>query len=802
MSTDNFDNSQVNEEESPIRIQDFISLCVAHWKWFVISVIITMGLATLYLLTASPTYTRSASILIKEDDNKSSINSQLSSLSDLGVFSAGANVTNEMLSLQSPATILEVVRRLNLDMSYVSRHNLRKMHLYGRNLPVTAKIIDFPDNEGCSFSIDINRDDKKVTLEKFRNKDGKLDGEVTGALGDTLTTPLGQIVVTPTQYFDTPTTEKIDKINVSHMGTQAAIDAYIAKLTVELADKDASVINLTCKDVNVQRAEEFLNTLMATYNEDWVRDKNQVATATSQFINDRLGVIEHELGNVDSDISSYKSEHLIPDVAEVSKMYLDQSQQAASQVLALNNQLYMARYIRTFLADSRNNGQLLPANSGLDNTTVERQITDYNERMLERNSLVANSSTSNPIVVDLDNALDASRKAIISSIDNEINALNAQIRAFRGSEAQSRSQIASNPNQAKYLLSVERQQKVKEALYLFLLQKREENELTQAFTAYNTRIITPPMGQTLPTAPVSRNILLIAFVAGLFIPAGILFLQESLNTKIRTRADISRVSAPCLGELPMAGRIKNKSLKAHVLAIFGIKAKAGNVERAEILVRDGSRNVINEAFRVVRSNLEFVIGKNNSHKVIMLTSLLPGSGKTFITANLAASFAIKGKKVCMLDLDLRKGTLSKYAGSPALGISDLLNGEVNDWHKIACHIDNIKDLTILPCGTIPPNPAELLYSDRLEELIKNLRENFDLVFIDCPPTDIVADTTIITPLADMTIFVMRAGLIDRRLVPNIQEFYQNKKFNNMTVLLNGVASHVSGYGYGYEYNSK
>ena len=254
------------------------------------------------------------------------------------------------------------------------------------------------------------------------------------------------------------------------------------------------VLNLTCNDVNVQRAEDFINTLISAYNEDWVRDKNQIATATSQFINDRLAVIEQELGHVDSDISSYKSEHLIPDLALVSQIYLDQSHEAANQVLELNNQLYMARYIRTFLADERNKGQLLPANSGLGNSTVEKQIADYNTLMLERNSLASNSSESNPLVVDRDNSLEASRNAIISSIDNQINALNAQVRAFRGSESKSRNQIASNPQQAKYLLSVERQQKVKEALYLFLLQKREENELSQAFTAYNTRIITPPMG--------------------------------------------------------------------------------------------------------------------------------------------------------------------------------------------------------------------------------------------------------------------------------------------------------------------
>ena len=379
------------------------------------------------------------------------------------------------------------------------------------------------------------------------------------------------------------------------------------------------VLNLTCNDVNVQRAEDFINTLISAYNEDWVRDKNQIATATSQFINDRLAVIEQELSHVDSDISSYKSEHLIPDLALVSQIYLDQSHEAANQVLELNNQLYMARYIRTFLADERNKGQLLPANPGLGNSTVEKQIADY-------------------------------------------------------------------------------------------------------FTAYNTRIITPPMGPVGPTSPVRRNILLIAFVAGLAIPAGILFTMESLNTKVRVRKDIENITAPFLGELPMSGKVKKKGIRARLLSMIGIKPKAGDVERYEILVKEGSRNIVNEAFRVIRSNLEFIIGKNTDHKVIMLTSMNPGSGKTFITSNLAASFAIKGKKVCIVDLDLRKTTISKYVGSPRAGVSGYLNGEIADWHKILMPVGKTHNLSMLPGGSIPPNPSELLYSPNMSRLYRRVAQ--------------------------------------------------------------------------------
>ena len=278
-------------------------------------------------------------------------------------------------------------------------------------------------------------------------------------------------------------------------------------LTVSLSDEKATVINLSYVDVCIQRAEDLLNTLISVYNENWVKDKNQIAVSTSMFINDRLGVIEGELGNVDENISSFKSEHLLPDVQAASNLYMTQSSETSSKILALNTQLSMARYIRGYLTSSNGQNQLLPANSGLESANIEKQISDYNAMQLQRNSLVANSSEQNPLVQDLDQSLKALRGAVVISIDNLITSLNTQIRSLQQNEKETTGKIAASPDQAKYLLSVERQQKVKEALYLFLLQKREENELSQAFTAYNTRIITPPTGKLEPTAPIKRNIL-------------------------------------------------------------------------------------------------------------------------------------------------------------------------------------------------------------------------------------------------------------------------------------------------------
>ena len=468
-------------------------------------------------------------------------------------------------------------------------------------------------------------------------------------------------------------------------------------------------------------------------------------------------------------------------------MYMTQSSETNAQILALNTQLAMARYIRNYLTNATSKNQLLPANSGIENPGIEQQIANYNTTQLRRNDLVANSSEKNPLVVDMDQSLQNMRRAIVSSIDNHIVTLNTQLRTLRQSEQQTTARIAANPTQGKYLLSVERQQKVKEALYLFLLQKREENELSQAFTAYNTRIIMPPTGDMAPTAPVKKKYLMMAFALGLFIPIGIIFVRESLNTKLRGRKDLEALSLPFAGEIPMAFDKK--------------KAKKSKDSLQPIVIKHGSRNIINEAFRVLRTNLEFMLdaGQEGKTNVILFTSFNPGSGKTFLTINTAASLALKGKRVLVIDGDLRRASISHYVGSPHKGLSNYLGKQENDPMQLVVEIPDYELLYILPVGTIPPNPTELLAEPRFGELIEKMRNEFDCIFIDCPPIDIVADTQIIEKHADRTLFVVRAGLLERDMLPELQRAYNEKRYKNMAVILNGTDGGSSRYGYRYGY---
>ena len=773
--------SRPKQADDFIRIQDLFYLCLNKWYWFVISLAVTVGVAVVYLLTTPPVYTRSASLLVKEDSKGNSLGDAAGLMGDFDLFQTNTNVNNEIQSLQSPAVMLDVVKRLHLDISYHMDGGFYKKVLYGRDCPYTVDFNELQDNESVAFTINPSHDGQ-VLLTDFSRNGEDVAGNITAALNDTVDAPIGRLVVkvaNDSAIHDAP-------VYVSRRGYQDATGDYASNLSVTLSDEKSTVINLSFKDVCIQRAEDVLNTVIAVYNENWIKDKNQIAVSTSAFISDRLGVIEQELGSVDENISSYKSEHLLPDVQAAASMYMEQSSETNAQILALNTQLSMARYIRNYLTNSTSKNQLLPANSGIESPGIEQQIANYNTAQLRRNDLVANSSERNPLVIDMDQSLENMRHAIITSIDNHITTLNTQIRSFQQSERQTTARIAANPTQGKYLLSVERQQKVKEALYLFLLQKREENELSQAFTAYNTRVITPPTGSFVPTAPVKKNILLVSIALGILIPVVIIFIRESMNTKVRGRKDLESLSLPFVGEVPLASSNRKKK---------------GIAENKRIIIRQGSRDMVNEAFRVLRTNMEFILdaGKDSRAGVLLFTSFNPGSGKTFLTINTAAAFALKGKRVLVIDGDLRHGSASAYLDRHAKGLSDYLDKRENDPYSLIKENPDYSSLHLLPAGTIPPNPTELLAEPRFKELLEELRGRYDYIFIDCPPIDIVADTQIIEKLADRTLFVVRAGLLERDMLPELQRMYDEKRFKNMAVVLNGTESSGSRYGYRYGY---
>lgn len=773
-----------------LRVKELFYLCLARWKWFVLSVAVMVGLAVLYILRTPPVYTRSAFLMVKEDSKGKAIGSDVASMfADLGLAQANANVNNELLAMQMPAVVRETVKRLGLDWNCYQSGLFHKGLLYGRDCPVKVEMEGLADDESVSFTLRL-LPDGKMELDGFESSTREIgDKSVTGMLNDTIDTPVGRLAVRKNPLYLTPEDGEIPLLYLSRTNLYDCADACKERLTAELSSEDATVIELSYEDVSISRAEDVLNTVIAVYNEEWIRDKNQITVSTSQFINDRLGVLEHELGDVDADISTYKSTNLLPDADKASELYMEQAQATNRQILDLNTRISMARYIRGYLTGGNSRNQLLPVNSGLDNPGIESQITEYNNEQLRRNNLLLNTNEQNPLIISIDRSLAEMRGSIVSSIDNLLVSLDTQRRELQQNERNTTAKIAANPDQTKYLQSVGRQQKVKEALYLFLLQKREENELSQAFTPYNMRILTPPSGNLEPVAPQKKKILAVAFLLGLVFPALFILLRENMDTTIRGRKDMEILAVPFVGEIPLDTGGKRKRL-------FG---KQEGEER-HIIVKEGSRNVMNEAFRVLRTNLEFMSGEQP--EVIMLTSYNPGSGKTFLTMNIAASLAIKGKKVLVIDGDLRHGSLSSYIGSPEIGLSDWLARRTDKLDGIIHKVDvRYAGLEIIPVGTVPPNPTELLSGEQMRNLVAEMRAQYDYVFIDCPPVDVVADTQILGKLNDRTLFVVRSGLLERSMLPQLDKAYKEQRFKNMSVILNGtpVEKHRYGYRYGYYY---
>lgn len=778
---------QDSPEDSP-QMKELFYLCLAKWRWFAVSVLLCTGLAALYILCAPPVYTRSAFLMVKEDTKGKAIGSDVASMfADLGLGQMNANVNNELLAMRMPSVVKEVVKRLALDMDYRIDDFLHKESLYGEDLPVRASLPELTDAESASFTLRL-LPGGKVELEDFESSERDVkSGTVTGALNDTLQTPLGKMVLAPSPSYSA--TEEYPLIYISRTNLYDRMDECLENLEAELSSEDATVIELSYRDVSIARAEDVLGTVITVYNEEWMRDKNQITVSTSRFISDRLEVLMRELGDVDSDISAYKSRNLLPDVEKASQLFMEQVQENDNQLIVLGTRIAVARNIREHLTDAKNRNRLLPVNLGLKSADIEKQIGEYNTTQLRRNNLLLNSSEQNPLIADLDQSLSAMRSAITASIDNLVASLETQRGEILNDRRKTSARIAASPEQGKYLQSVGRQQKVKEALYLFMLQKREENELSQAFTPYNIRVLTPPTGNLEPVAPQKKKILAVACLLGLILPACLIILRENMDTTVRGRKDLEKLATPFAGEIPLDTGGKRKRL-------FG---RQGGEER-RIVVREGCRNVLNEAFRVLRTNLEFMSG--GQPEVILLTSFNPGSGKTFLTMNLAASLAIKGKHVLVIDGDLRHGSLSDYISSPENGLSDYLAKRTDDLKGIIRPVAaQYASLDMIPAGTIPPNPTELLFGERMRLLVTEMRARYDYVFIDCPPVDIVADTQILEKLTDRTLFVVRAGLLERSMLSQLDKAYREQKFKRLSVILNGttVEKHRYGYRYGYYY---
>lgn len=764
-------------------LTDLIHLVLNNWYWFIISSVICLAVATFYIKKTPKTYSRTATILVK--DSRKGGNSDLIAFSDVAGVNTRKSVDNELVILKSNKLRHDVARRLRLDIGYSDKEGLRPRNLYGIS-PISMSIVNDNETDSFAFTLTIGAD-STVSLTNFAGmgvNETAATSTVKAHLGDTINSPIGRIIINPTLYYS-----KNDKgrvINVSKTSIAAA--AGLVSVNVALADKNSSIIAISKMDSNPRRAEDILNTLISCYEDDAKSDKKRISEATAEFISDRLALISSELGDVDEDVASFKQSHQMVSLESEAARNMSESDRFRMEGLQLENQIRMANFIKDYLLDPSHTNDLIPAAVAVSDAAINANIANYNETLIRRDKLLANSSTSNPMIQEIDGQLSAIRRSIIASIDNQIATLNIQRDNIRTQENRATSRVSAIPRQEKQIQSITRQQKIKEELYLYLLNKREENEIALNVVEGNARIIDPAYGSNAPVAPQTSSILLAALLIGLAIPLVILYVIEILNTTIRGRKDLEdNLSIPFLGEIPLY---------------------KGQMDNNGIVVRDNSTDAVSEAMRIIRSNMAFMKVQSERLQSIMVTSSNPHAGKTFVSSNLAMSLALTDKRVVLIDFDLRRRTLSKEFGqrNNRKGLSSYLAGTFTELDDIIFNSNIHANLDMIYAGPQPPNPAEMLLSDKLDKMIAELKKRYDYVIIDAVPALMVADAQIIDRLSDLTIYVVREGLLDRRQLPDIERLYVNGRFHNMSVVLNGSSSqngygyrHGYGYGYGYGY---
>lgn len=763
-------NNSSNKNDQGLNIVDLFMYLASQWKWFLLSILICGGIAWYNYARAPLVYFRSATVIIKDPSNKAST----SGLDRFDNFINKVNVANEILQFRSKKLMREVVQRVHADVSYQIKDGLRSNELYNES-PVLVSLPDALPEQSFSFTMTL-KDAKTVTLSDFSGIEAKPSYEV--ALNDTVAIIEGMnVVVTATNYLrdswlNTP-------IRVQKLPVESMVNYYKNALGIQQEEEEASILTLALKDSSPARAEDVLNTLITVYNEEAIKEKNQVAVNTANFINERLIIIERELGNVESNLESFKQRNQIVDIASSAGMYMTESQKYNADAMELETQLRLANFIKDYLTDPSKETDLIPSNTGISDMNIENQISLYNAAKLKRDHLIDDSSVNNPVVQELNNSLRAMKQSIIRAVDNMIVSLNVKRNDAQNREMRAQDRVTAIPTKERQMLSIERQQKIKEALYLFLLNKREENALSQAMADNNARVIDGAEGSNAPISPNRNRILLLGLLVGIALPGAVCLAILFMDTRVHGRKDIEgATSVPYLGEIPL----DKEAMKDHRKQVMAVKEQGDDI--------------VSEAFRILRTNMAFLSKKDKPAQVITFTSFNIGAGKTFIARNLSMSLAYLKKRVVMVDLDIRKGTLSRHFGHYHVGVTNYLS---DNTVKVDDIIQHQEGFDLIPAGILAPNPAELLMDNRLDELMSELRARYDYIIVDNVPVGLIADATIANRIADLTIFVVRAGKLDRRQLPDIEKLYQEKKLKNMALVLNGANPERHGYGYSYGY---
>ena len=780
MKENSYENNMNELDEEKVNYQELLFRFVIHWPWFVASVLICLIGAWGYLYFQIPVYQVSASIIIKDD--KKGGNSGSADLENLGlggVITSAQSIDNEIEVLRSKTILKEVVNSLELYITYYDEDEFPRQEMY-KTSPVvvnlTAQEADKLSNAALidmklasDGGLDVNL---KVGLNEYNKRFDKLPAVFptnVGTFGFTLRDSLSNGQVEGQK----------EGRHISAVVSQpfGVAKGYQWALTIAPTSKATSVATVSLINTNIQRGQDFINKLMEMYNRNTNNDKNEVAEKTREFINERIKIIDEELGNTEEKLETFKRNAGLTDISSDAQLAVSGNAEYEKKRVENGTQINLVRDLAKYINNPLNEYEVLPSNIGLTDNGLTTQLERYNELVIERKRLLRTSTENNPMIINLDMSIRAMKANVKAAIDGTLQGL-LIVKADLDREASRFSRrISDAPGQERQYVSIARQQEIKAGLYLMLLQKREENAIMLAATANNAKIIDEPVAEGGPVSPKPKMIYMIALVLGVGLPIGIIFLTSFTKFKIEGRGDVEKLTRlPIVGDVPLTGE-KNGSI-----AVF-----------------ENQNNLMSETFRNVRTNLQFMLG--NGQKVILVTSTVSGEGKSFISVNLAISLSLLGKKVVIVGLDIRKPGLNKVfnISRKEQGITQYLSNPEKNLMDLVQASDVSKSLYILPGGTVPPNPTELLARDGLDKAIETLKKNFDYVILDTAPVGMVTDTLLIGRVADLSVYVCRADYTRKAEFTLINELAENNKLSNLCTVINGLDFQKKKYGYYYGY---
>ncbi|MDG0972627.1 MAG: polysaccharide biosynthesis tyrosine autokinase [Crocinitomicaceae bacterium] len=787
MSTENPYTSQRNVEE--INLKELLYNYLRYWPWIVASVFVFAVGGYFYVKSQVNIYESKAAVLVK-DDKKGGLGMDLDIFSDLGIGGGNSNVYNEIEVFNSRTIIRDVVRELGLQETILLKTSaIQKDVLYYKELPfstnLSKKELDTLPHS-VRFDIKVLGNNLLYVQETYSTTPGVTEERVHDnlAFDDLIKTSVGDVL-----FHRGKSTEGVEVGNTYELTLRTlenAVDAVKENLTIEAVNKDASAIQIKHKGPVIELNNDIINTIILKHEQRAILDKNEVTESTSDFIKERMLLIEKELSSVEDSSEAFKFKNRLIDVETDAAMFLTKESELEKSITEVNIQLSLAEFMNEFIQKAKGYDELLPANLGFEDVSIANLTAEHNKLVLERNRLLESSSAKNPMVANIDGQIVSIRASLKESLNKLGQSLELQLGVLKKQEAIYKGKLANVPEYEREYREILRQQQIKETLYLYLLQKREENEIAMASTLGSVKVLDHAYTSREPIAPKKKIIFLGAVLLGLILPIGVIYVKELLDTKIKTKEEVDRTGLPFIGQIP-----------------------AGDTSES-LVATPGNRSAISEAFRMLRTNMSFLIRQQDAQlgKVIFSTSTIAGEGKTFTALNLANSLALSDKKVVLLGLDLRAPKISEYLlERNENGVTDFIVNQGMSVESIIRKGKGEVQFDYILSGSIPPNPSELLLSERLGRVFDFLKTQYEYIVVDTAPVGLVVDTISILDYADVLLYVVRANYLDKNALEIPVKLAKDKGLKNIALVLNGVKMSnrtygTYGYGYGYGHTDK